>query len=43
MDILDKDKNFIDFKVGGSQLGEKFFITLVYGDPESSNRIRNWG
>lgn len=43
MDILEKDKNFIDCKVGGSLIGEDFFITWVYEDPDFSNCIRNWG
>lgn len=40
--VLYKDKNFIDCKVGGSIIGEECFITWVYGDPEPSQRTRNW-
>lgn len=42
VDILFKDKNFIECRVGGRMIGEEFFITWVYGDPTPSNRVRNW-
>lgn len=42
VDILFKDKNFIECRVGGRMIGEEFFITWVYGDPNPSNHVRNW-
>lgn len=42
VEILHHDKNIIDFKVTIPNLASNIFITLVYGDLEFNNRLRNW-